>query len=353
MSRRCDPFRWKGTCSECGDRQGVNCRGGGMILKKLRVQNFKCIEDSGSFAAAAVTCLVGKNESGKTALLEALYKLNPVAKDAAILDPLIEYPRRHWSEYKERAETNPDNVVTTGGGVQAEDRRALEAALGPTPVVGDCVTITKGYDNELHYMLATDEKQVVQFYVGTSSLFDEEKVMVSRTETVADAIKALEDTPSPSDRHSALLTALKRSFPKGTLADAVVNILSKRLPKILYFSSYYTLPGHVALNALNQRNSSKQLTDSDRVFLALLDLAGTSIPEISASGKFEALVAELEAVSNRLTQEIFKYWSQNRHLAIEFRFDAARPQDPPPLNEGHVFRTRIRNSRHGETRSQD
>ncbi len=48
-----------------------------MILKSVRIENFKCVEDSKEFSLDPVTCLVGKNEAGKTALLQALYKLNP------------------------------------------------------------------------------------------------------------------------------------------------------------------------------------------------------------------------------------------------------------------------------------
>ena len=47
-----------------------------MKLTHVRVQKYKCVEDSGEFRVDQVTCLVGKNESGKSALLEAFYKLN-------------------------------------------------------------------------------------------------------------------------------------------------------------------------------------------------------------------------------------------------------------------------------------
>jgi predicted ATP-dependent endonuclease of OLD family len=43
-----------------------------MHLVSVRIQDFRCIEDSTEFPIADVTCLVGKNESGKTAILKAL-----------------------------------------------------------------------------------------------------------------------------------------------------------------------------------------------------------------------------------------------------------------------------------------
>ncbi len=49
-----------------------------MKLVSVRVQNYKCIDDSEKFSIRDLTCLAGKNESGKTALLQALRRLNPV-----------------------------------------------------------------------------------------------------------------------------------------------------------------------------------------------------------------------------------------------------------------------------------
>lgn len=46
-----------------------------MKLKCIRIRNYKCILDSGPIRADQVTYLVGKNESGKSAIHEALAKL--------------------------------------------------------------------------------------------------------------------------------------------------------------------------------------------------------------------------------------------------------------------------------------
>lgn len=74
---------------------------GRMKLKTLRVENYKCVEDSEEIDIHQVTCFVGKNEAGKSALLEALYKLNPVDESAA---NFIEedYPRRKLTTQRER-----------------------------------------------------------------------------------------------------------------------------------------------------------------------------------------------------------------------------------------------------------
>lgn len=66
-------------------------------LVKFRVQNYRSIVDSGWIETEKVGCLVGTNESGKTNVLLALWKLNP-ANDEPII-PLIDYPRKKYHDY--------------------------------------------------------------------------------------------------------------------------------------------------------------------------------------------------------------------------------------------------------------
>ena len=78
-----------------------------MSLKTAQIKNFKSINDSTEFTVdERVTCLVGKNESGKTAILRSIGKLNSTEADSAEFD-IFEYPRRYMMEYQQRAETEP------------------------------------------------------------------------------------------------------------------------------------------------------------------------------------------------------------------------------------------------------
>ncbi len=49
-----------------------------MKLKTVEAFEFKSIRGSNPFEVGEITCLVGKNEAGKTAVLKALYRLNPL-----------------------------------------------------------------------------------------------------------------------------------------------------------------------------------------------------------------------------------------------------------------------------------
>jgi predicted ATPase len=66
-------------------------------LLQFQVTNFRSILDSGPITVKDSSCLVGTNESGKTNLLAALWKLNPANGEA--IAPLEDYPRKQFFKY--------------------------------------------------------------------------------------------------------------------------------------------------------------------------------------------------------------------------------------------------------------
>src|SRR4051812_45819906 len=99
-----------------------------MKLETVQIENFRSIEDSTEFTIDPVTCLVGKNESGKTALLQALNKLHPVVDSDSTFDDVADYPRHRATDYEEQG--TYDNVLTTKWSLDNEDREALAQVLG-------------------------------------------------------------------------------------------------------------------------------------------------------------------------------------------------------------------------------
>lgn len=321
-----------------------------MILKSLRIEHFKCIEDSTEFTLQPVTCLVGKNEAGKTTLIQALYKLNPDIKEKENFDPLEDYPRRKWSEYKERYKTNPDNVLTTKWELQEADTRVLEEKFGAQVLNNNTVTITKGYDNKRRWVININEKAVIKNCLNFMGLGQEAFPEIKELETICDIIKKLNTKTPTNENEKKLLEHLKKMFGSaGDTNESFISELEKRLPIFLFFAESFRMAGEVSINDFLTKKSHNSLDQPYRIFEALLNLAGTDADGVNKIGRFEELIAELEAISSRLSQEIFEYWSQNKYLRVEFRFDSGRPQDPAPLNSGFVFRTRIENTRHDVT----
>lgn len=174
-----------------------------MKLTEARVENFKCVDDSTPFKIGPITCLVGKNEAGKTALLEALHRLNPIVEADAHFASL-EYPRRRWSEYKERAADNPDNVLTTTWAVEDADRAAVEDILGPGAFTQKTVEITKGYSNACRWPdLVINEARVVKQLIRSADLHTEEAKRLQSAQVVQQLLKRLKEIENPSEREEA------------------------------------------------------------------------------------------------------------------------------------------------------
>ena len=319
-----------------------------MKLTSVRVENFKCVEDSSEFSIDQVTCLVGKNEAGKTALLEALYKLNPVEADKADFDE-EEFPRRHLATYRQRRDREPANVLSTTWHLDDADVAAIEERIGPQTLASRNVVITKGYENVAHWSLELQEKTMVQQLLGQANLDAVEKAPLAKAASIRDLAAAIEAIDSRAEKQNALLNTVRNRFPEGDPQVAARAILAERLPHFVYFSTYHQLPGRVGLDDLKRRQRENNLEFKHKVFLALLEATGTGLQEIENIQQLEKLVMELESVEATLTEEIKQYWSQNRHLEVRFRYDKAKASDPPPLNEGFVFNTRIYNTRHRAT----
>ena len=97
-----------------------------MRLIKARVQGYRSILDSGYFDVEnGKTILVGPNEAGKTALLQALQKLNPPA-GVELFDPLRDYPRARYDEDIIKKQIDPSRFTVVEGHFALEEDDKLD-----------------------------------------------------------------------------------------------------------------------------------------------------------------------------------------------------------------------------------
>ena len=224
-----------------------------MILKTVRVKNFKCIIDTNEFGVDdRVTCLVGKNESGKTAILQALSKLNPVDPDAGDFG-LFEYPRRHMMEYQQQTETEPAEALSTVWELSPEDVADLETVVGPAARQIKTVGIDKGYDNQLVFTFEIDETEVVNHLISTFDLGRDDLGAVHGVRTLAELRQTLSELDPRPDRLHQLMTELITNYESDSAHLTVARRLQQRLPKFANFSEYLRMPGQIAVNDLRSR----------------------------------------------------------------------------------------------------
>ena len=226
-----------------------------MKLTKARVANFKSIDDSDEFTLDQVTCLVGKNEAGKTAVLEALYKLNPVENGTGDFS-LAEYPRKHLTTYRKRMKEEPATVVRTEWELEDYEVQWLEEQFGEGVLKSSTIGIDKDFSNKRLWTIPLDERSIVKSILAGANLNAAERAPLARQESVKGILATLSEMGSPTPKHQALLEKIQGRFTDGDAFVSVRNTIIELLPKFVYFDIYSQLPGRVALDDLKTQMRS-------------------------------------------------------------------------------------------------
>ena len=300
-----------------------------MKLTQARVINYRSIDDSSWVRVDDVTALVGKNESGKTAFLQAIRKINSISgeEDAFIIR---DYPRKGYIKYKKIHDQNPCEVAQAEFELNAEEISQIEANFGDGILASDKVIVTKNYKNERNWKINLAES-------------------VSQPSNVTTFTQP--STPAPTSFQSAVQTTEDVSNVSERISE---QFLEKWLPKFVYFDNYSLMRGKISINELRQRSENGgPFDDADRTFLSLLTLSGVSLKDLEKDLGYEDIKVELESASITITDEIFEYWQQNRQLKVQFDVSQADPRDAAPLNQGKILHVRIENARHRVTVSFD
>ena len=322
-----------------------------MKLTKVRITEFQSIQDSTEFGTGGVTCLVGKNEAGKTALLKALYRLNPIIETEGGFDATDDYPRSSVSDYEEQVNAGKREqawVVQAVYELDPEDVSAVKSTYGPTCFDGNApaVTLRKGYGNQLEVSnLGVNCKEALSHLVEAAGLPQQVASALNQLESVSHMINVLSEAEQTEAVQN--LTPILTGIDEHGLSRYIFDeLLREKLPKFLYFDEYYQMKGQDNLNALKQRVDRNALEESDHPLIGLIDLAGLRLDELVAPGRTEALIARLEAAENRLTQRVLTHWSQNKHLRMKFDIRPGQPDDGPGMTSGTNILARVQDTKH-------
>lgn len=177
-----------------------------MKLIRYKVQNFKSVKDSGWITCSDVTTLVGVNEAGKSNLLLALWKLNPVS--GGKIDILHDAPVSRLTTIRNETGTTP--FITAEFELSDEDMSAIIEEYGADLTSIDSVIVTRYFDEHytLSYPHCNPELKIKDDKIDVDSHNEEDE------EDVQDEI-----------------------LDEERLAQIVVN----RIPKFVYYSNYGNL----------------------------------------------------------------------------------------------------------------
>jgi hypothetical protein len=324
---------------------------------------------------------VGKNESGKTSLLQALYKLNPIIEANGKYDVVDEYPRADVEDYRQALEAGqrkPATVVTATFELDDAEVSAIEQEFGEGVIPDRKLNYSKKYDNSTTVALTADEKIAGTTLLSVAGMDSEvkstswktlkelgtawEAVASQKAQAFNEASAKLVSITDPDEKKAAETaarqleetnhskegrTTLAKIIQRGLSLHIWDTLLKPKLPKFLYFDEYYQMDGHVNIEALQQRKANPAtLLASDHPMLGLIELARLKLEELTAPNRTEELISKLEGASNHLSKQILKYWSQNKHLTVRFDVRPARPGDPKGMESGTNLLGRVYDSVH-------
>ena len=309
-----------------------------MKLREFTVREFRSIWDSGPIPIDdLVTCLVGKNESGKTALLTALYRTNPIIPEDSGFDLTYDYPKREVEDYRfavENKDRSEAVVVDCLYELEAKDKAAVSRVFGTKVLKSDTFRRKTYYGKRrsVYHLVAND--QAARNHLASNSAFPDG---LRETLEAATDWKAFEKVLDDAEANDAINVCkeLVKKVEKNDLAYYIFNsLLWPSAPTFLYFDEYYQMKGRDNLAALIQREENKQLEESDRPLIGLINLARLNLRELVETQNTTELKNKLEGAGNHLTRRIVTYWSQNKHIQMKFDVREAKPQDPEGMQSG-------------------
>jgi len=327
-----------------------------MRLKAFTVKNYKTVLNSGRVQIDPnVACLLGKNEAGKSAVMQALWKFNNVS--GVTYDRLFDIP----AEFYTRQRTTDPEVVVLEFVLDEQDKAEFLREFPALSAAPETVTVHSTYDCnrtfelDLAYTPATYSTVAVRVK-GTIGALE----TLEGTEAAIEALHALDTAGEPDNPATAIPTttidqaiAALKAVPADKLGevgsaaiDALVTFashsqpdfknkaeqwLNTRLPIFIYFEDYgrlktrIHLPDYIAKLKTPPKDPEEQMLHRTQV--ALFEWANLNPDELRTLGlpkqdkepqeTVDRRKAErariLESASYHLSGDWIDWWDQRTH----------------------------------------
>lgn len=334
-----------------------------MKLSKVTIEKYKSIETPQEFSVEdTITVLVGMNESGKTSVLEAIAKTNYFRNDAKFkFDTTHDYPRRE----KKALDKSGDNPVAIRCDYTLPDDliAAIEADLCVGVLTETSVSISTRYDNtptwagiRVNSSLFIDAK-LKELGIHSQSLIEKLKEVKTKVDFEAVLSTFKEEKKIAGLQQMSKFFDNSWNWANDPIREYVVRThIKPKLPKFLYYDEYYALPSRISIEELQGNNLDE---DEMKTAQALFELADIDLDQLLASDEYEDFKAELEATQASISDVLFKYWTTNTNLEIEFNIDKRESKGQRTVNDAsgnpvvvdhveiveHILDIRVRNTR--------
>ena len=314
-----------------------------MKLQEVIIHKYKSFETDQSFKVEDdITILVGMNESGKTATLEAIAKTNYFKDDKDFkFNKTHDYPRREKKKIDKTGET--PKAITCVYEVDDELIKGIEDEFGAGVVKNNILNITTKYSNSNSWQpLKIDTPQIISNLTTreniSSKTLNDKLINIKNISDLEDIIKDYSD-----EKYINGLENIKKYFEnKWDWDDPISEYISRvflkpNIPKFLYYDEYYLLPSRISIEkVVNDTLDDDLEPEKVKTAKALFELAELDPEEILEADDFEDFIAELEATQAIISDELFKYWTTNQNLDIEFKIDKVEKKEERNVYSGRV-----------------
>jgi len=323
-------------------------------LRKFRVQAFRCIHDSGDIVVGDLAAFIGRNESGKTTILQALTMLNrdEMISELDLCDEMTEhlkseirivegdfelnhdeteiikerFPSLHLTKLKIfRTNKNPEIQYDFGDtNVNKEEHQNLEYWQDITKHLLNFVEsipnhISKKLDTDFFTGSMPENKKIIQaeldgFSSNLHAIATEEKQVISEWE----------------ETNSKIIKNVEKILIDNTESEALKNFIDDRLhPRFVYFSDYKKILGNINLAEYIKESETEasagieyiegfDRAETVRNLLYLAEFEMEKLEEVKNSPS--KLIKFLNTASKKLTERLNPSW-KGEAINVELRLN--------------------------------
>jgi len=323
-------------------------------LRKFRVQAFRCIHDSGDIVVGDLAAFVGRNESGKTTILQALTMLNrdEMISELDLCDEMTEhlkseirivegdfelnhdeteiikerFPSLHLTKLKIfRTNKNPEIQYDFGDTyVNKEEHQNLEHWQDITKQLTNLAEsipnyISKKLDTDFFTGSMPENKKIIQaeldgFSSNLHAIATEEKQVISEWK----------------ETNSKIIKNVEKILIDNTESEALKKFIDDRLhPRFVYFSDYKKILGNINLAEYIKESETEasagieyiegfDRAETVRNLLYLAEFEMEKLEEVKNSPS--KLIKFLNTASKKLTERLNPSW-KGEAINVELRLN--------------------------------
>jgi len=326
-----------------------------MKLTSCRVHNYRSILDSGWVDLEDIAVIVGKNESGKTSFLKALWKFNPFHPAAYNID-------REWPIGRRKEKSSDKVVVETKFSFTAAETSEIEAIHESAKgILG--VEISRNYAGTYAHQFVPNNPNTehnVEWVVDlvTNSLrtppagFTDHFIaqysakiekLIAEIQSQGGSAHALAELPELEGACAAFLhpqaphhqqdanNILNLKVVVDSLVEKieatpllqVVDFVHHRMPTFVYMDDHRTFVGSAQLDDVLKHKQSNQMSAEEETINVIMEMAGLVLEDEVRKGaeeNREQRILDMNDASQTLTSLIAERWSQ-RQYEVMFQAD--------------------------------